>query len=90
MMTNCLYTVEVACWLHVVQITNYKPNKEQLGKRFACRVNEAVLKTYCHLKVLLPLCSHVGGGHTSGTAVLWFQILFDVDYLDQEKPVEMV
>lgn len=32
----------------------------------------------------------IGGEHTSGTAVLWFQILFNVDWVDQEKPVEMV
>lgn len=42
------------------------------------------------LEVFLSLCFHVDGGHTSGTAVLWFQILFDVDYLDQAKHVEMV
>lgn len=35
----------------------------------------------------VSLCE--GGGHTSGILVLWFQIMFSVDYLKQENHVEM-
>lgn len=55
------------------------------GKLFPCCVNEAVI-THYHSKVDLPVCFRAGGGHTSGTAVFWFQIRFDVDYPDQGRP----
>lgn len=87
MMTNCDFSLQYrGCMLWCMwprsQITNQTLNK--IAETFACCVNEAAI-THC-----LPLCFHVGGGHTSGTTVFWFQSLFDVDYLDQEMPVEMV
>lgn len=51
---------------------------EKDGETFACNIDETVIKCW-YPKMFLSLCFHEGGEHTSGTLVLWFQILFVVD-----------
>lgn len=51
---------------------------------------QEVINRLWHFYLRRVFVFHVGGGHTSGTAVFWFLSLLSVDYLARERHVGMV